>query len=234
MNQEESFLRAIADDPADNTTRLVYADWLEERGDPRAEFLRLEYELGPGPRVDPRRLALAESVAARGNPKFAEYIRREDPVRRALETRRLRLLTGIGVGWLAIVSKRGPFLLALAPHERVAIELTSQGCLHHRSCAFVFTGSEPLRGHVTKATNGHQPVDHSTRSFLLADTEVQQVDERLEQCRTTTGDGGSTTTNTVVFEWYSEEKSVHRDAFVDRGSLVWDPRLLMLWGWLNQ
>lgn len=37
---DELFLKAIADSPADNALRLIYADWLDERGDPRAEFLR--------------------------------------------------------------------------------------------------------------------------------------------------------------------------------------------------
>jgi carbon storage regulator len=39
--EEESFWRAIAASPGDEATRLVYADWLEERGDPLGEFLRL-------------------------------------------------------------------------------------------------------------------------------------------------------------------------------------------------
>ena len=39
---ECSFLEAILDDPDDETTRLIYADWLDERGDPRGEFVRLE------------------------------------------------------------------------------------------------------------------------------------------------------------------------------------------------
>jgi uncharacterized protein (TIGR02996 family) len=38
---EEAFLRAIAADPADDGNRLVYADWLEERGDMRGEYIRL-------------------------------------------------------------------------------------------------------------------------------------------------------------------------------------------------
>lgn len=39
----EPFLRAICDDPADDTVRLAYADWLDENGDPtRAEFIRLQ------------------------------------------------------------------------------------------------------------------------------------------------------------------------------------------------
>jgi uncharacterized protein (TIGR02996 family) len=39
---EEAFLRAIADLPYDIEPRLVYADWLEEHGDPRAQKVRAE------------------------------------------------------------------------------------------------------------------------------------------------------------------------------------------------
>lgn len=39
--KEEGFLAALASDPDDDMTRLVYADWLEENGDPRSEYLRL-------------------------------------------------------------------------------------------------------------------------------------------------------------------------------------------------
>jgi uncharacterized protein (TIGR02996 family) len=45
MNEEEGFLKAIRDNPEDEVARSVYADWLEERGDPRAEYLRLEIQL---------------------------------------------------------------------------------------------------------------------------------------------------------------------------------------------
>jgi uncharacterized protein (TIGR02996 family) len=45
MNDETAFLRAIAENPNDESYRLVFADWLEERGDRRAEFLRLECAL---------------------------------------------------------------------------------------------------------------------------------------------------------------------------------------------
>jgi uncharacterized protein (TIGR02996 family) len=40
--EEGAFLRAIHAAPDDSAPRLVYADWLEERGDPRADFIRLE------------------------------------------------------------------------------------------------------------------------------------------------------------------------------------------------
>lgn len=39
--EENAFLKNISKDPNDTTTRLVYADWLEDRDDPRAEYLRL-------------------------------------------------------------------------------------------------------------------------------------------------------------------------------------------------
>jgi uncharacterized protein (TIGR02996 family) len=41
MGKDESFLAAISAARDDDTLRLVYADWLEERGDVRGEYLRL-------------------------------------------------------------------------------------------------------------------------------------------------------------------------------------------------
>jgi uncharacterized protein (TIGR02996 family) len=42
---EDAFLRAIAENPADDLPRLVYADWLDEHGHHgRAEFVRLDCE----------------------------------------------------------------------------------------------------------------------------------------------------------------------------------------------
>jgi uncharacterized protein (TIGR02996 family) len=44
MSADEPFLRAIGDCPEEPSVRLIYADWLEERGDRRAEFLRLLHQ----------------------------------------------------------------------------------------------------------------------------------------------------------------------------------------------
>jgi len=41
LPEEEAFLKVIKANPPDNSARLVYADWLEERGDSRAAYLRL-------------------------------------------------------------------------------------------------------------------------------------------------------------------------------------------------
>jgi uncharacterized protein (TIGR02996 family) len=68
----DNFLRAIIEDPEDDGPRLVYADWLDEHGQPeRAAFIRLQLERAPlephnhtfGPtRADPRVLTRAEAA----------------------------------------------------------------------------------------------------------------------------------------------------------------------------
>jgi uncharacterized protein (TIGR02996 family) len=46
MSTAEAFLRDIRERPEDDTPRLVFADWLEDNGDPRrAEFIRLQCRL---------------------------------------------------------------------------------------------------------------------------------------------------------------------------------------------
>lgn len=41
---DESFVREIVGSPGDDTPRLVYADWLDDRDDPRGTYLRAELE----------------------------------------------------------------------------------------------------------------------------------------------------------------------------------------------
>src|SRR5262245_57451036 len=64
MSNETSFLRAIADDPERDGPRLVFADWLTERGDPRGELIRLQVELArPGPQLPDHEVRVAALVA---------------------------------------------------------------------------------------------------------------------------------------------------------------------------
>ena len=42
---EAAFRRAVLADPADDAPRLIYADWLDEQGDPRGEFMRVQCRL---------------------------------------------------------------------------------------------------------------------------------------------------------------------------------------------
>jgi len=55
-----AFLEDIVARPDDDAPRLIYADWLEERGDPRGEFIRLQCALAGMTVGDPRRPALQE------------------------------------------------------------------------------------------------------------------------------------------------------------------------------
>jgi uncharacterized protein (TIGR02996 family) len=54
MTPEQGFLDALRIDPDDDTTRLIYADWLDEHDDPRGAYLRQEVELAGVQEEDPR------------------------------------------------------------------------------------------------------------------------------------------------------------------------------------
>ncbi|OWK45415.1 TIGR02996 domain-containing protein [Fimbriiglobus ruber] len=86
MSDEAAFLRAILASPGDATTRLVYADWLEEHDDTRrAEFLRIDTEV--------------ERLKGEG---------KSDP---ASEGRLGELSAAVDPAWLALVTILGhPFL----------------------------------------------------------------------------------------------------------------------------
>jgi uncharacterized protein (TIGR02996 family) len=59
VKRHDGFVRAICADPEDDTARLVYADWLDENGEPlRAEFIRLQCELDSTDPFAPGRRAL--------------------------------------------------------------------------------------------------------------------------------------------------------------------------------
>lgn len=58
MTLDDAFLRAITENPDDDTPRLIYADWLEERGDPRGEFIRIQIAVAHERYCAARRLPL--------------------------------------------------------------------------------------------------------------------------------------------------------------------------------
>jgi uncharacterized protein (TIGR02996 family) len=80
------FLRAICDHPADDAPRLVFADWLDEHGDPdRARFIRVQVAL----------------AAARGQGEEpADLVDQDRALRRTFEIRwRCELPVLSGVIW---------------------------------------------------------------------------------------------------------------------------------------
>jgi uncharacterized protein (TIGR02996 family) len=73
--QETAFLRSIVDNPDDDANRLVYADWLEEYGQPdRARCVRLEVELNRLPRSDPRFASLAAEMEVLDSAFDAQWV----------------------------------------------------------------------------------------------------------------------------------------------------------------
>jgi uncharacterized protein (TIGR02996 family) len=62
MHEDRDFLAAIAGDSENDAVRLVYADWLEERGDARCEYLRAMCELLASPRKTAARERLRLAV----------------------------------------------------------------------------------------------------------------------------------------------------------------------------
>ena len=64
MADETAFLQAIAEEPDDDALRLIFADWLDERDDPRGEFIRVQCELA----------GLAEDSAKRADLRDRERL----------------------------------------------------------------------------------------------------------------------------------------------------------------
>jgi uncharacterized protein (TIGR02996 family) len=62
MRGEEPFIQAILASPSDEAPRLIYADWLEERGDPRGEYLRTRIALARMPKKDKRRASFRKRL----------------------------------------------------------------------------------------------------------------------------------------------------------------------------
>jgi uncharacterized protein (TIGR02996 family) len=80
---DEGFRAAIREHPDDDAPRLIYADWLDEHGQPeRAEFIRVQCRREPLPR--------------------------NNPVRHALHRRERELLRAFGAQWLEPLCEVAP------------------------------------------------------------------------------------------------------------------------------
>ena len=59
MNDHDAFLQAIFKQPEDTTTRLVYADWLDENDQPGGELIRVRHQLSSTDLSKAKRTTLA-------------------------------------------------------------------------------------------------------------------------------------------------------------------------------
>jgi uncharacterized protein (TIGR02996 family) len=134
MNDHDALLHAIAEHPEEDTPRLMFADWLEENGDPdRADFVRNQVELGrPG-------LAGGElyAVVRKNRHYLSNYVRQwKDQLPRI-----------DGVEW-------GDFNRGLIEEVRAADEWP---VVEHASAIFAVPGIHVLR--LWRLTNGRALAD---------------------------------------------------------------------------
>jgi uncharacterized protein (TIGR02996 family) len=94
---EQTFIEAIRKNPDDEEARAVYADWLDQRGDPRGEYLRLESILVRAP------TRMADLIATI-DPGWLESVSRKYDValgntgsNKILVIKNIRELTGLGL-----------------------------------------------------------------------------------------------------------------------------------------
>ena len=141
---DADFVAAIVASPDDPAARSVYADWLEDRGDPRAELVRIEAELWREPidlvrvrRLIPRRIDLRRDVDPRwyvavATPSLAEIRRRLqhlaalDPGRKLDQHHEYRLRPPVTEAQVAEVEAR---IGCRLPHQyrRFVLELGDGG-----------------------------------------------------------------------------------------------------------
>jgi uncharacterized protein (TIGR02996 family) len=129
MTEERAFLLAILEKPDDDALKLVYADWLEEQGDPRAEFLREMVKVRQERSVTPEQRQQYQELAAelanlrsrqrrpwRGSSPEARELQQRvrelesrwvdlsKQIRRPIPARLRQLAANLDPDWLAVVS----------------------------------------------------------------------------------------------------------------------------------
>lgn len=97
MDENAAFMAAIRDNPDDDTPRLVFADWCDDRGEPdRAEFIRGQVEIARA--LTPGVRKLADTVSAFVPPERVFEARH--PGITALRARSDALLAEHELDWL--------------------------------------------------------------------------------------------------------------------------------------
>ncbi len=111
--EESAFIMAICLDPDNDAPRLVYADWLEETGEPlliaRAEFIRVQCELAKLDEKHPGRPKLKRREEELLGKNLNSWMEREMP-KELLPSWQISRWKGVSPGY--------PLLMELGPFER--------------------------------------------------------------------------------------------------------------------
>jgi uncharacterized protein (TIGR02996 family) len=148
LSHREAFITAIVADPVDDTLRLVFADWLEEQGDPQGEFIRIQVELhlrSLGSRTPTACSGVpSEVLQARAVELFARHIDAWEKPLRDLGPMNITWERGLPVKValpLAQFLERWPTMRALAPLTRLDLGFN---CYHDVEGARHFAASPHL------------------------------------------------------------------------------------------
>ena len=87
MVTEPQLLSRFLANPDDDAVRAVYADWLEEREDPRYEFLRAQADVRRAPPDHPERLTLEERLSRARKGLDTAWLLQVEPERAHLLTK---------------------------------------------------------------------------------------------------------------------------------------------------
>jgi uncharacterized protein (TIGR02996 family) len=115
---EQAFFERIRDEPEDDSPRLIYADWLDENGQPeRAEFIRLQCALERLPEDSPSRAELRERERQLAEANEARWSAQISPLVSGLYFRR-GVIDSVAADARQFL-KNGPAIFDLAPVRKV-------------------------------------------------------------------------------------------------------------------
>src|SRR5207244_2686349 len=129
MITPEEFIQEILANPDDDTPRLIFADWLEERGDSRGEFIRVQCEIAAltKPKLRQARMYSYGNSPHGAPEKFVRHALKL-PRYKALLAREMELLLAHCKTWTAflgdeatgVIFDRG-FVMGLSTAARVFV-----------------------------------------------------------------------------------------------------------------
>lgn len=171
---EDAFLQTILDHPDDDIPRLVFADWLEEHGNPRGAFIRLQCERAKLAPHDAAWKPLLAQEAALRNQFEAEWSK---PALRLVESVYYRrgFIEHVSVSATKLL-KNAERLFRLAPV--CSIRLTNADSLTE-------IGASPWLGRITELDLSGNPLGSKSLHALVRSEHCRNLRMfRLDRCVT--------------------------------------------------